>query len=347
MYIEMGLKPTYDCSSINLGKLTKFDLVFHTDKGELEKEKRGGTMLEYVVKKGRWDCARLWLKACSDQLPLELLCVVKKQVDLMDPHATHVEDFHDFYSNLKSLVEAGSANASPVWVFDQGEGASFIEQSLNDSYNRRLTRKSQSTTQIIRRKLNIALNESIVGNYGARSAQQSLVCLVLGATPWSTGLSWHQGCFDDIFPLLEEKGAEYHRVRQCLGAESCETSDENDKPSDIQCDPKYLEEDLATDPNSWIAAYYHQYKLARLMVEMGAPIGVAPNYDCDFVVFTELCIEDWTAKVKSCQGSELFVGDGSDDDGDENANDVLNEVIHEMEQFRYWLLQYEKQGPQA
>jgi len=274
---------------------------------------------------------RLWLRACADQLTDEVLssvnsCVAASKAEAGDlKNAQHHEDVQ---RTVIALVGAGVGCLAPVWEFGKGECAMFVEEGLKASWNRQ---RVSTTLQRIQSRLNSDLNESIVGNHGLRSARHSLVCLVLGATLGSTGLSWHQGGFDDICPL--EKGVEYQEARSGPRPDISGETDFDDS-----------EDDWGPDPNVWIAAYYEQYELARLMVEMGAPTGIARAYGFDFVVFTELCIEDRKATLSGLakEGKESEVSREDHEQHQLERELSVTQSIRDMEQFREWLLEFEK-----
>eukprot|EP00445_Apocalathium_hangoei_P007066 CAMPEP_0203843630 /NCGR_PEP_ID=MMETSP0359-20131031/2695_1 /ASSEMBLY_ACC=CAM_ASM_000338 /TAXON_ID=268821 /ORGANISM="Scrippsiella Hangoei, Strain SHTV-5" /LENGTH=436 /DNA_ID=CAMNT_0050758411 /DNA_START=41 /DNA_END=1351 /DNA_ORIENTATION=- len=335
MYIELGLQPMFDCSRVDLGKPTSFEEHFKTEAADLKTEKRKGTMLEYAAKTGRWDCVRLWLRACADQLTDEVLCSVNSCVAASKAEAgdlKNAQHLEDVQRTVIALVGAGVGCLAPVWEFGKGECAMFVEESLKGSWNRQRVR---TTLQRIQSRLNSDLNESIVGNHGPRSVRQSLVCLVLGATLGSTGLSWHQGGFYDICPQWDEKGVEYQEARSGPRPDISDETDSDD-PEDVGF----------PDPNVWIAAYYEQYELARLMVEMGAPTGIARAYGFDFVVFTELCIEDRKATLSGLakEGQESEVSREDHQQHQRERELSVTQLIRDMEQFREWLLEFEKHG---
>eukprot|EP00164_Ancoracysta_twista_P005133 GFYU01006999.1.p1 GENE.GFYU01006999.1~~GFYU01006999.1.p1 ORF type:complete len:455 (-),score=66.55 GFYU01006999.1:95-1459(-) len=351
--IELGLSPMFGCGLVHFEAPTELDRVFDSEALRIKTEQRSNSMVEYGASHNRWAGVRLWLDTCCDQMPLDvlksLLGIAEKATnDRPQDKATKSlsgerlqsaancknEDLDYCYARLTEMVTAGVSYPPRRVPFGRSDVEHFIAHRAGEY---RPPRGSLRQEAMIR--LNIDLNESIVGNYGRQRSIVPLLLLSMGAQVHSEGLSWHQGCFDDIFSELVSQGEALQSKRPLppplLPNQSIAKNANGDGA--VWVVDGEAKVGLDADFNSWIAIFYSKISVAKFMVELGAPTDVHESYLCDMVVFTQLTIEGFkkSAEKAIAKASQLQSG-GTWADDVSGADGVDSQSMDDDEFFAWW-----------
>jgi len=303
--IDMGLSPFYQVLNIPVGFTKKQSWeIGQPDFSESNDVLFSGTIFEYAIVHLCHEAVQYMVRVCSDQLSWKadyFLDVVNtaptvykstelyENIDRVTLNLTrckeHILKLKAPFWGTSQNSEIGQKGKFPASPFSWVQGTTEALGNLPKHYA-----KKGYFPGIRTHLLPCDLNEQIVNNYGGGSIDGALALLRLGASVNSRGLSWHQGCFDDIFPLLMEAESQLSHNFEETGILTY-VNQEAQNAQTLTSDPSTARVGSG-DSILFISLFYKNIDLVKVLIELGANTGPDSSYFVDFSHFLFLVFKE-------------------------------------------------------
>eukprot|EP00455_Lapot_gusevi_P041491 TRINITY_DN4819_c0_g1_i4.p1 TRINITY_DN4819_c0_g1~~TRINITY_DN4819_c0_g1_i4.p1 ORF type:complete len:447 (-),score=84.28 TRINITY_DN4819_c0_g1_i4:20-1360(-) len=265
--IDCGLSPHFTVKNIPLDftEQTRMRISGFGPAAPKNPEMFSGNVFEFALASLCVEAVRYMVRVCADQLEdqadkyLAYLQVLPSKYGNA-AHFANTERANQLLAQCAAEISTLKSDIAIPWV----PGSNEAMGPLPEYYARQGYMKG-----VFEHLFCSDLNESVVQNYGELGADAFGALIKLGASINSNGPSWHQGCFDDIFPELIEAQSRlpapprpaYPPHAPCCGN---------------------------GDSILFITLYYYQFNHAQTLIELGAYTGPDYSYHVNVLQFLTL-----------------------------------------------------------